>query len=161
VDRQQPDHVGVLLLGHCLELLRPGLALLADEADEALDVGAAQLLVRARQARELAQVRVAAASIPLREHGEVVVVRGDDFLAEPLERESPRGGDEPLEALAEGLEEAGVARIEPFRKRSLEALEERPPGGVRAQQHKCVVRDADQRRCEHGDERLVVVAVVQ
>jgi hypothetical protein len=101
------------------------------------------------------------ASIPLREHGEVVVVRGDDLLAEPLERERPRGGDEPLEALAESLEEAGVARTEPFRKRSLEALEERPLGRRTPQQHECVVRDADQGRCEHGDERLVVVAVVQ
>ena len=88
-------------------------------------------------------------------------MRGDDLLAEPLEREGPQGGDEPLEALPEGLEETGVARIEPLWKRSLEALEERPLGRRTPQQHKCVVRDADQRRCEHGDERLVVVAVVQ
>ena len=47
VDGQEPNHVGVLLLGDGLELLRSGLVLLAHEADEALDIGSAQLLVRA------------------------------------------------------------------------------------------------------------------
>ena len=51
VDRQQPDHVGALLLGDRLELGGADRVLLRDEADEALDVGAAQLLVRARQPR--------------------------------------------------------------------------------------------------------------
>ena len=87
MDREQPHGVGALLLGDRLELARADRLLLGDEADEALDVGAAQLLVRAREPRELAHVRVAAAAVPLREHGEVVVVLADDALAQPLERE--------------------------------------------------------------------------
>ena len=87
VDREQPHGVGALLLRDRVALGGADRLLLLDEADEALDVGAAQLLVRAREPRELAQVRVAAPAVPLREHGEVVVVVGDDPLAEPLERE--------------------------------------------------------------------------
>ena len=91
-----------------------------DEADEALDVGAAQLLVRAREPRELAQVRVAAPAVPLREDGEVVVVVGDDPLAEPLEREARRRVGEPVVALPERAEEPRVALVEVGRQRALE-----------------------------------------
>jgi hypothetical protein len=101
VDRQQPNRVGALLLGHSLQLLRPDRLLLEDEADEPLDVGSAQLLVRAGQARELAQVRVPPLAVPAREHGQVVVVLGDDRLAEALERQPRRHGDEPLVPLLE------------------------------------------------------------
>ena len=87
MDREKPHRVGVLLLGNRLELTGTDGLLLADEADEALDVAAPQLLVGAREARELAHVRVAAPAVPLREHGEVVVVVGDDPLAELLQRE--------------------------------------------------------------------------
>ena len=87
VDRQEANGVAPLLLGDGLELARADRLPLVHEANEAFDVGAAQLLVGAREARELAQVRVAAAPVPLREHGEVVVVLADDALAEPLERE--------------------------------------------------------------------------
>ena len=52
--------------------------LLGDEADEALDVGPAQLLVRASETRELAQVRVAALPVAAREYGQVVVVLDED-----------------------------------------------------------------------------------
>ena len=90
MDREQPHRVGALLLGDRLDLARAGRLLVAHEADEALDVGPAQLLVRARQPRELAQVRVAAAAVPVREHGEVVVVLDDDLLAQPLEPEPLR-----------------------------------------------------------------------
>ena len=76
VDRQQPDGVGALLLCDRVPLRRPDRLLLLDEADEAFDIGAAQLLVRAREPRQLAQIRVAPAPVPLREHGEVVVVVG-------------------------------------------------------------------------------------
>ena len=109
MDREQADRVGVLLLRDRLQLARADRVLLADEADEALDVTAAQLLVRAREPRELAHVRVAAPAVPLREHGEVVVVLGDDLLAEPLERERAERRGEPLVALAEGAEEPRVA----------------------------------------------------
>ena len=90
VDREQPHRVGALLLGDRLELARADRLLLADEAHEPLDVRPAQLLVRARQPGELAEVRVPAAAVPLRQDGEVVVVLGDDPLAEPLEREPRR-----------------------------------------------------------------------
>src|SRR5262245_64246083 len=87
MDREQADGVASLLLRDRLELARADRLLLGDEADEALDVGAAQLLEGAREPRELAQVRVAAAAVPLCEDCEVVVVLGDDSLAERLERE--------------------------------------------------------------------------
>ena len=90
MDREEADRVRALLLRDRLGLARAGGVLVADEADEALDVGPAQLLVGAGEARELAQVRVAAAAVPLREDGEVVVVVGDDPLAELLEREPRR-----------------------------------------------------------------------
>ena len=133
----------------------------ADEADEAFDVGSSQLLVRACEPRQLAQVRVAAPPVPLREDGKVVVVRGDDLLAEPLQRERARGGDKALEALAKCLDEALVAWIEPFWQCPLEPLVERPLRRGAAQEDERIVRDADQRRSEHGHERLVVIAVVQ
>ena len=101
VDGEQPHRVRVLLLGDGLELARADGLLLADEAHEALDVAAAQLLVGAREPGELAHVRVAPAPVPLREDGEVVVVVGDDPLAEPLQREAVRRGGEPLVALEE------------------------------------------------------------
>ena len=90
VDGQEPDRVRALLLGDRVALGRADGFLLLDEADEPLDVRAAQLLVGAGEARELAEVRVAAPAVPLREHGQVVVVVGDDPLAEPLEREAAR-----------------------------------------------------------------------
>src|SRR5207253_11216902 len=99
---------------------------LGDEADEALDVRAAQLLVGAREARELPHVRVPPAAVPLREHREVVVVLADDPLAQPFEREPSLRGDEPVEALAECEQQALLAFREPRRKRALEPGEERP-----------------------------------
>ena len=110
VDRQQPHRVGSLLLRDRVALGGADGLLLPDEADEALDIRAAQLLVGAGEARELAEVRVAAPAVPLREDGQVVVVVGDDPLAEPLEREARRGGGEPLVTLPERLKQACVAR---------------------------------------------------
>ena len=112
VDRQQPHRVGSLLLGHSVALGRADRLLLLDEADEALDVGAAQLLVRAREPRQLAQVRVAPAAVPLREHGEVVVVVGDDPLAEALEREPRRRVGEPVVTLPERTQKPRVVGVE-------------------------------------------------
>ena len=91
VDREQPDDVGALLLGNRLELGGADDALLANEAHEALDVGAAQLLVRARQPRQLAQVRVAAPPVPLGEHREVVVVVGETARRDARGRAATRG----------------------------------------------------------------------
>ena len=161
VDREQPDDIGALLLGNRLELGGANGALLADEAHEALDVGAAKLLVRAGEPRQLAQVRVAATPVPLREHGQVVVVVGDNAFAEPLERE-PRGETrQTVVALLERAEEPGVAIREPPGQRPLEPDEQGPALGSPAQVHERVVRHAHERGRENGDERLVVVAVVQ
>src|SRR5581483_7685903 len=101
-----------LLLRDRLQLAGADGLLLRDEADEALDVGAAQLLVRARETRELAHVGVAAAAVPLREHREVVVVLADDPLAEPLEREARHRVAETVEPLSERAHEARVALVE-------------------------------------------------
>ena len=159
VDRQQPDRVGSLLFRDRLELRRADRLLVADEADEALDVRPAQLLVRPREPHQLAQVRVAALPVPAREHGEVVVVRPDDLLADPLEREPRRRRDEPLEPLLERADQPLVVVGERLGQRLLDARVERPPPGVPANQHERVVRRADERRREHRGERHVVVAV--
>ena len=161
VDREQPDDIGALLLGNRLELGGADDALLADEAHEALDVGPAQLLVRAGQPRQLAQVRVAAPPVPLREHREVVVVVGDHALAETLEREPRSETGQAVVALLERAEEPGVAIREARRQRALEPDEQGPALGSPPQVHERVVRHAHERRGENGDERLVVVAVVQ
>src|SRR5207237_2238249 len=87
VDGQQPDGVRAFLLRDRLELAGADSLLVADEADEAFDVRAAQLLVRAREPGELADVRVPPPAVPLGEDGEVIVVLGDDPLAQALERE--------------------------------------------------------------------------
>ncbi len=161
VDGEQPHGIRALLLRNRLELLGADGFLVADEADEAFQVRAAQLLVRAREPRELAQVRVAAAAVPLREHGEVVVVLGDDLLAETLERQARQCPDEPLVALEERADQLRVAFVELGRQALLDSREERPLRRGASDQHERVVRDADERRREHGDERLVVVAVLQ
>src|SRR5205085_7239083 len=97
--------------------------LIGDEAHEALDVGPAQLLVRAREARELAHVRVPPPAVPLREHGEVVVVLADDPFAQTLERQSGHRRRQPLVALTKCADETRVAFREPRRQRALEAGE--------------------------------------
>ena len=117
---KQPDGVAALLLRDRLELARADRLPLVHEADEALDVGAAQLLVRAREPRELAHVRVPAAAVPLREHGEVVVVLADDALAEPLERQPRHRIGEAVEALPERAQQPRVALVERGRQRMLD-----------------------------------------
>ena len=101
VHRQDPDGVD-LLLGECrLRLLRCEIGERADEREEAGEVGTAQRLVVAREADQLAHVRVAAASVRLRQAGEVVVVLRDDPLEQIGDAELLRRVDEPVEALAE------------------------------------------------------------
>ena len=137
MDREQAHRIGALLLCDGLELARADGLLLRNEADEAFDVGPAELLVRAGEPRKLAHVRVTPAAVPLREHGEVVVVRGDDLLAEPLEGEPRHRLDEPVVALPERAHETLVALGEPGRQRVLErrrraAAATRPAAGGRA-----------------------------
>ena len=117
VDREQPNRACALLLGDRLELLRAERLLLADEADESGDVGAADRLVVAREAPELAEVREAACAVPAREDGEVVVVLAEDPLAERLEPDARRRAHEPLVALEERAEEPLVAPAELLRER--------------------------------------------
>ena len=161
VDREQAHRVGALFLGDGLELLRAERILLADEADEAREVAPADRLVLPREAAELAEIREAPCAVPAREHGEVVVVLGEDLLAEALEPDSRRSLDEPLVALAEGAEQAIVLGRETLLDALLERGEERPPGRVSPDEDERVVRDPDERRREDGRERDVVVAVVQ
>ena len=59
VDREQANGVGALLLRDRVRLLRADRLLAGDEPHEALEIGAAELLVRSREARQLAEVRVA------------------------------------------------------------------------------------------------------
>ena len=162
MDREEPDGVGVLLLGDGLELAGADRLLLADEAHEALDVAAAQLLVRAREPGELAHVGVAPPPVPLGEDGQVVVVVGDDPLAELLQREAVRrrrraarsaGGTRGRGAGPRPRDPAGSPRSNGRKSGRL--------GRRAAEEHERVVREADERRGEDGDERLVVVAVVQ
>ncbi len=161
MDRQQAYGIGTLFLRDGLELARAQRLLLGDEADEALDIGTAQLFVRACEPRELAHVRVATPAVPLREHCEVVVVLADDALAETLERQPRQSRREPIEALPKREQQALVALVETGRQRALEPGEERPLRRGATEQRKPVVRQADERRREHAQHRAVVVAVVQ
>ena len=161
VDRQQPDGTRSFLLRDRLQLLDPRRVLLEHEADEALDVRAAQLLVGTREPRELAQVGVAAAPVPLREHREVVVVLDEDLLAETFEPDGPRNRSQPVVALTEGLQQPPIALRQPGGETLFEPGEKGPLRRRAPQQHERVVGDADERRGQHGDERLVVVPVVQ
>ena len=139
----------------------PDRVLLGDEADEPLEIGASQLLVRPGEPGELAQVRVPPLPVAPREHGEVVVVLDEDPLAEQLEREPRRALDEALVALQERAHEAPVVLGEVGGQRALDALEDRAPLRGGANEDERVVRDADERRGEDGEQRLVVVAVLQ
>ena len=76
---------------------------------------------------------------------------GDDPLAEPLERE-PRRRRRRAGRSAAGTRAAAArrARRDAAGSDALEAGEDRPPARRAADQHERVVRDADERRGEHG-----------
>ncbi len=161
VDRQQADSVRPFLLGDRVGLLRSDRLLAFDEPDEALDVGAAELLVRACEPRQLAQVRVAPAAVRQREDREVVVVLGEDALAQELERRVRGDVEEPLVALPEREQEPSVVLREVARQRALEAAKHRLPLRLCTDEDERIVGDADEGRRQDGEERLVVVAIVQ
>ena len=161
VDRQQSHRSAALLLGDGLELPRAQRILVADEADESLDVGAPYRLVVARESSELADVREAAGAVPAGEHGQVVVVLRDDALAELLESDPRSRAHETFVALEEGPKQALVALGEVLRKSPLERREQRSARSVPPDEHQRVVRDPDERRCEHRREGDVVVPVVK
>ncbi len=161
MDGEEADGIGSFFLRDCVALGGPDRLLFRDEADEPLDVGTAELLVRAREACELAQVGITTLTVAPRENGQVIVVLDQDALAEELERELGGGVDEPLVPLQKRPDEPSVVLSEIRRQRPLEALEDRAPLGGGANENERVVRDADEGRGENGQERLVVVAVLE
>ena len=161
MDRQEPDGLSSLLLRHRLDFPGTCLLLVANEADEALEVGATKLLIRPCEPRQLPEVRVSPLPVPAREHCEVVVVLGDDPLAQALEPDRSRERNESLVALPKRHEETPVALGETLRRLALESREQRPATCRAPEQDEGVVRDTHQRRCEDGDERLVVIAVLE
>ena len=84
-----------------------------------------------------------------------------DPLAKELERRGGSRVEEPVVALAEREQQAPVVLGEVARKRPLQRAEDGLALGLRPDQHERVVGDADERRGQHREERLVVVAVVQ
>ena len=162
VDRQQPDGPRSLLLRDRLELLDAGGVLLEHEAHEALDVGPAQLLERTGEPRQLAQVRVPAAPVPLGEHGEVVVVLDEDLLAEPLQPDRPAAAP-PAGRSAGGTPGRGArrARSAPRAAPVSSPVKSGRRGAARRRRTSASFETPTNGRGEHGDERLVVVAVVQ
>ena len=109
MNRQETNRVARLLVRDRLRLLDADRLLGGDEAHESLEVRAAQLLVRAGEPAELAQIRVSAPSVPARQHREVVVVLRDDPVAEALEPGAGRDAKKPFVALPEGFDQAAVA----------------------------------------------------
>ena len=160
VDREQAHGIRALLHGDRVTLGRSDRLLLFDEANEALEIRAAQLLVRARDPRQLAQICIPPPPVPLGEYGEVVVVVGDDPLAESFEGKARRGLDQPVVALPERAQEPDIALVEIRRERALEPGEDRPARGPPDQQQR-VVRHADEGRREHRHECFVVVAILK
>ena len=116
MDREQPNGARALLLGDRFELLRAERLLLADEPHEPREIGAANRLVLASEPAELAQVREAPRPVPAREHCEVVVVLGENALAERLEPDSGGLPDESPVALEERAEKALVRGRETLRQ---------------------------------------------
>ncbi len=82
-------------------------------------------------------------------------------LAEELERRVGRELEQAVVPLPEGEEQAAVVVREIGGDAALDAAEDRLALGLRPDQDERVVRDADERRREHGEQRLVVVAVVE
>jgi hypothetical protein len=161
VNREEANRSAPLLLGDCLELLRPQRVLLPHETHEPLDVGAPDSLVVAGEPSELAHVGEAACAVPARQDGEVVVVLGDDSLAQLLEPDAVRRAHETLVALEKRTQQALVALGKMLREPALERREERTAWRVAARENERVVRDADERRGEHRRQGDVVVAVVE
>ena len=67
---------------------------------------------------------------------------------------------EPLVSLEEGGHEPPITLLEARRQRSLEPGEDRSSARRAPEQDQRIVRDTHERRREHGEQRLVVVAVL-
>ncbi len=161
MDRQQAHGVRAFFLRDRLELPGTERVLLANETDEAGKVVAADRLVLTGEAAELPQVRESARAVPAGEHRQVVVVLGEDLLAQSFETHASRCRDEPVVALEKRAQQPLVLGGEVLGQATLERREERSTGRVPADQDEGVVGDPHQRRREDGGERDVVVAVVQ
>ena len=85
----------------------------------------------------------------------------EDALAEELERRVRGQLEQPLVALQEREHEPPVVLGEIAGQRALDAPEDRLALRLGPDQDERVVRDADERRGEHGEQRLVVVAVLE
>ena len=99
---------------------------------EPREIGAPNRLVLASQPAELAEVCEAPRPVPAREHCEVVVVRGENALAERFEPDSRGLSDESPVALEEGAEEAFVRCRQSLRQVPLERGEQRSARRVAA-----------------------------
>ena len=162
VHRHEDDRVAALLGDRGLALPRGQRGLLVTEPDEALEVRAAHGLELGREPRELAEVGVAAVAVGHREAGQVVVVLGDDQLAQPLERDLPGPLDQAGESLGERKRQAPVGRRQARRRLvALERREDRPLHGRPPDAEEPVVGHADQRGGEHRQERHVVISVAK
>ena len=161
VDREQPHRVGPFLLRHGVALRGARGVLLGDEADEPLEIGPSQLLERPGEPGELPQVRVPPLPVAPREHRKVVVVLDEDPFAEQLERQPRRALDEALVPLEERAHEASIVLREVGGQRALDALEDRATLRGRANEDEGIVRHAHERRRQDGEERLVVVPVLE
>ena len=119
--------------------------LLSDEADESRKICAANRLVLTCETAELAEVGEPTRPVPAGEHREVVVVLGQNLLAESLEAHSGGGCDEAIVPLEKCPEQVSVLDREPFGQALLDCGEERSPRCIAPKQDERVVRDPDER----------------
>ena len=85
---------------------------------------------------------------------------GDDTLQQCREPELTAAAHEAVVQLPEALDERAIALGQALQLPQLDRPVERALGGA-AQREQPVVGDADERRCEHDEQRMVVEAVAQ
>ena len=159
VDRHQRDRV----LGASRRSVRLAqVALVAEPhlVDEAREIGAAIALVGAGRAQQLAYVAEAALAVGRGQAGQLVVVLGDDALEQRRQPQLAAGAHEAVVELLEALHERAIGLGEPFQLSQLDRPVERRLRS-RPQRGQPVVGDADERRGEHHEQRVVVEAVAQ
>ena len=159
MDRHQRD--GVLSPARrCVRLAEIARVAEPHLLDEPGQIGPAIALVGARRAHELAHVAEAALAVGRRQAGELVVVLGGDALQQRREAELAARAHEPLVELPEALDERAIALGQALQLPELDRPVERALRSV-AQRGQPVVRDADERRGEHDEQRVVVEAIAQ
>ena len=128
--------------------------------DEPGQVGPAIALVGARRPHQLAHVAEAALAVGRGQAGQVVVVLGDDALQQCSQPELAACAHEAVVELLEALHERAIALGQALQLPQLDRPVERALRR-RAQREQPVVGDADERRGEHDEQRVVVEAVAQ